>query len=274
MILYRRLAMAAGRMLKTAFALSVVMMIPKVAQAQLSVDELEVVLRPDQPGSRTGVMRITNHANKPVQALLEIQDWDRDSTGANRFHELGKVAHSCREQLKVFPMSLRIEAGKTESARVTFEGDAKASCWSVVFIQSNEAPRPSGTQSQITYVIRTGVKVYVEPHGAERAGDIEDVALTTVQASETDTTRVPALAVVFKNAGAAHLKPRGAVELRDENNKIVGKLEIVEFPITPDGVRRVVLALPQMNPGRYVALALLDYGGAEIAAGQYEFTVQ
>ena len=261
-------------MLTKAFALSAVMMLPTIAHAQLSVDELEVVLRPDQPGARTGVVRITNHAAKPAQAMMEIQDWDRDSTGANRFHELGKNAHSCGTGLKVFPMSLRIEPGKTETARVPFEGDAKTSCWGIIFIQSNDAPRPAGAQSQITYVIRTGVKVYVEPHSAERAGDIEDVALTTAQASETDTTRVPALSVVFRNSGVAHLKPKGAVELRDENNKVVAKLEIVEFPITPDGVRRIILALPKLSAGRYVALALLDYGGAEIAAGQYEFTVQ
>ena len=266
--------MAAGRMLRTAFALSAVIAIPTLAQAQLSVDELEVTLRPDQPALRTGVVRITNHADKPVQALLQVQDWDRDSTGANRFHELGKVTQSCNDRLKIFPMSLRIEPGKTETARVTFEGEPKTSCWGIVFIQSNEPPRASGTQSQITYVIRTGVKVYVEPQTAERAGDIEDVALMKVRASETDTTLVPALGVVFKNAGAAHLKPKGAVELRDENNKVVAKLDITEFPITPNGVRRVVLMLPKMTPGRYVALALLDYGGAEIAAGQYEFTVQ
>ena len=261
-------------MLMMAFALSGILVVPQTLHAQLSVDELEVMLRPDQQSARTGVVRITNHADKPVQALLEVQDWDRDSTGANRFHPLGKVAQSCREQLKVFPLALRIDAGKTETARISFEGEPNASCWGIVFIQSNEAPRASGAQSQITYVIRTGVKVYVEPLKAERVGDIEDVQLTTTAASESDTTQVPALAVVFRNAGTAHLKPKGAVELRNENNKVAASLEIREFPVTPTGVRRIVLRLPPLDPGRYVALALLDYGGAEIAAGQYEFTVQ
>lgn len=255
-------------------ALSAVLGAPATATAQISVDELEVLLRPDAPQMQSGVVRVTNNGDKTVQAMLEIQDWDRDSTGGNRFHALGTLPSSCKQQLRAFPMSLRIEPGKTEALRVSFEGDAAASCWGIIFIQSNEPPRASAGQSQITYVIRTGVKVYVEPKAAERVGDIDDVALTTTRTSETDSTRVPALGVVFRNSGKGHLKPKGAIELRDENNVAVGKLEIAEFPIAPGGVRRHIVALPKLRPGRYVALALLDYGGAEIAAGQHEFQIR
>jgi P pilus assembly chaperone PapD len=264
-LIFAQRAGSVGRALTWAFALSAVMAIPKRGDAQLSVDELEIMLRPDRSAQRVGAIRVTNHSEKPVQALMELQDWDRDSTGANRFHPLGTLARSCRDQLKVFPLAIRIEAGKTESVRVNFGGDPATSCWGIVFIQANEPPRTSATQSQITYVIRTGVKVYVEPNSAERVGDIEKVLLDSTKA---------ALEVVFRNSGTAHLKPRGAVELRDENNNVVSKLDILEFPVAPEGVRRLVLPLPKLNPGRYVALALLDYAGAEIAAGQYEFEVR
>lgn len=264
---------AAGRPLMWVVALFAVGLVPASAVAQISVDELEVFLRPDRAEQRSGVIRVTNHADKPVQALLDIQDWDRDSTGANKFHPVGKLPQSCREQLRVFPMALRIDAHKTEAVRIAFEGAPNASCWGIVFIQSNEAPRPAAG-SQITYVIRTGIKVYVEPRGANRQGDIDDVALTTAPASESNRTPVPALGVVFRNSGAAHLKPKGGVELRDENNNVVAKLDIAEFPIAPAGVRHQLLVLPKLKPGRYVALALLDYGGSEIAAGQYEFEVR
>jgi P pilus assembly chaperone PapD len=256
------------------FALSGVLAMPAPGFAQLSVDELEVFLRPDQPALRSGAIRVTNHSARPLQALLEIQDWDRDSTGANKFYKLGESAGSCRDKLKVFPLSVRIEPGKTESVRISFDGAADDSCWGIIFIQSNEAPKPSGAQSQITYVIRTGVKVYVEPRNVDRVGDIDDVALTKAPASETDTTQVPALAVMFRNSGSAHLRPKGAVELRADDNRVVAKIEVGEFPVTPGSKRLLKLLLPKLNPGRYVALALLDYGGAEIAAGQYEFEVR
>ena len=257
----------------TVVALLAVCVVPSSARAQISVDELEVFLRPELAERRSGVVRVTNHAPQPAQVLIDIQDWSRDSTGANQFHPLGTLSQSCRQQLRVFPAALRIDAGRTEAVRISFEGDRAASCWGIVFMQTNEAPK-AVAGSQIAYVIRTGVKVYVEPQNAARAGDIDDVVRTTAPASATDSTRVPALGIVFRNSGQAHLKPRGAVEVRDESNALLAKLDIAEFPVAPAGIRQQLVVLPALKPGRYVALALLDYGGAEIAAGQLEFEVR
>jgi hypothetical protein len=156
---------------------------------------------------------------------------------------------------------------------VTFEGDAAASCWGVVFIQGSEPPKPTGTRSSITYIIRTGVKVYVQPANALRQGDVDSVRLTRAAKSATDTTKVPALEVLFRNTGKAHMKPVGAVEVRSADNNVAAKLDIMEFPIAPGDSRRIILALPAVPKGRYIALALVDYGGAEIAAGQLEFEI-
>ena len=263
----------AGRPLRTAVALLAIWLVPAPAVAQISVDELEVFLRPDMAERRTGVIRVTNHADQAAQVLIDIQDWARDSTGANQFHPLGTLAQSCRQQLRVFPTALRIDAGRSEAVRISFEGDQATTCWGIVFMQTNEAPK-AAAGSQITYVIRTGIKVYVEPQRAVKVGDIDDVAMTTAPASASDSTRVPALSVIFRNSGKAHLKPKGGVEVRDENNNMVARLDIAEFPIAPADVRRQLVVLPRLKPGRYVALALLDYGGAEIAAGQHEFEVR
>ena len=244
------------------------------ASAQLSVDELEVTLRPDAPQQRTGVIRITNDTDKPVHAMLEIQDWNRDLSGANQFFPLGTVSGSCKEHLKVFPLSVRIDAHRTEPVRISYDGDAAASCWGIVFMQSNDPPKTTSGKSQITYVVRTGVKVYVESEKARREGEVDSVRLTTTNASATDTTKVKAIEVLFKNTGTAHLKPSGAVEVRSATNDVVAKLNIPEFPIAPGDGRRIVLALPALAPGRYVALALIDYGGLDISAGQLEFEVK
>jgi P pilus assembly chaperone PapD len=241
--------------------------------AQLSVDELEVFIDPSSQAGRTGVIRVTNDSDKPVQALLDVQDWNRDATGANQFYKLGTTRGSCSDKLKVFPASVRIDARSSQPVRVTFEGDAAASCWGVVFLQASEPPRPAGTQSSITYIIRTGVKVYVQPATALRQGDVDSVRVTRAAKSATDTTKVPAIEVLFRNTGQAHIKPVGAVEVRSADNNVAAKLDITEFPIAPGDSRRIVLALPSMQKGRYIALALVDYGGAEIAAAQLQFEI-
>lgn len=262
-----------GRALTLALALSGVQAIK--LSAQLSVDELEVFLRTGN-APRTGTIRVTNLSAQAVQALVEIQDWDRDEQGLNRFHPLGQEAHSCRERLKVFPLSLRIEPGRTETVRLSFDGGAGESCWGVVFIQSNQ-PATSGAQSQITYVVRTGIKVYVEPAAATREGDIESVQIVHARrrdASAADTVATPHFEIAVKSSGTAHLKAKGVIEIRSADNVSIAKLPIDEFPMVPGALRKLLIERPRLAPGRYIALVLIDYSGPEIAAGQLEFEVR
>ena len=107
------MAVVAGRALTLAFALVAVLGLPGRSDAQLSVDELELRLYPENPAQRTGVFRVTNDTDAPVQAMLELQDWNRDEGGANRFLPFATTSGSCREHIKVFPLSVRIDAHKS-----------------------------------------------------------------------------------------------------------------------------------------------------------------
>jgi P pilus assembly chaperone PapD len=251
-----------------ALALGVLAGSASSVRAQISVDELEVFLQPE--GRTAGSIRVTNESDRVVQAFVEIDDWDRDDTGANRFFPSGTLPQSCRERLKVFPMTLRLEPRASETLRVTIDDAANAaSCWGIVFVQANE-PRPQLAGSGITYVIRTGIKVYVQRGDARRDGVIEEVR---INGDEPGSTREAE--VVFHNLGESHLKTRGTLEVRRSDNSVVAKLEVPEFPSVPGAVRRLKLELPAgLARGSYVALALLDYGGQEIAAGQIEFQVK
>ena len=263
-----------GRALMTAAALFGILMMPVRSFAQLSVDELELRIHPEVTNARTSVFQVTNDTDKPIQAMLELQDWRRDATGANQFLPAGTTSGSCGQHIRIFPASLRVGAHATEPVRVSYDGDAARTCWAIVFVQANEPPKASSNnQSSITYVMRTGVKVYVEPENAARLGDVDSVLITHMNASATDSTQVPAIALLFHNTGQAHLKPSGAIEVRSADNQIAAKLTLEEFPIAPGDVRKLVLALPKLAPGRYVALALLDYAGSDIAAGQLEFEI-
>jgi len=61
---------------------------------------------------------------------------------------------------------------------------------------------------------------------------------------------------------------RGTMEYRRPDNSIAATDSIAEFPVLPGARRRVAVRVPKLAAGSYVALALLDYGGSEIAAGQ------
>jgi hypothetical protein len=106
---------------------------------------------------------------------------------------------------------------------------------------------------------------------------IEDVRLneTAHLMSARDSLNKREVEVVFRNVGAAHLRTQGTLEVRRPDNTVAAKVDIAEFPTVPGALRRLKVNLPgNLAPGSYVALAILDYGGQEIAAGQIEFRIQ
>jgi hypothetical protein len=103
--------------------------------------------------------------------------------------------------------------------------------------------------------------------------------VTDVSVARTDSGKAGAgnaarqLAITYKNTGARQTVAHGAVEVRRPDNSVVAKVDIPEFPTLPGATRRLGVALPRLPSGRYVLLALLDYEGAEIAAGQVDLDI-
>jgi len=83
------------------------------------------------------------------------------------------------------------------------------------------------------------------------------------------------IAIQFRNDGQVHLTAKGRIEFRRLDNSVAGQLTIAEFPTLPGAVRQLDLKVPStIPPGTYIALALIDFGGAEIAAGQLELNLR
>jgi P pilus assembly chaperone PapD len=253
---------------------------PATASAQLTIDQLELQLDPRSADRKVGVFSITNEGSEAVQVALHAEDWDRAESGENRFFPLGSQPHSCGEKLSVFPLTMRLDPGATGQVRVSAAGlaDSSDACWQIVFAETARPPRPAGAQRAILYVVRTGVKVYVERSGLPKDGAVEDVAiaahpLPNGHPGAPTATASRDVVIAFRNTGGVSLRTTGRVELRRGDNSVAGSATIAEFPTLP-GARRVVrVALPELPPGKYTALAMLDFGGSEIAAGQIDVDV-
>src|SRR3989442_2324806 len=77
--------------------------------------------------------------------------------------------------------------------------------------------------------------------------------------------------VRFRNSGGLPLWVRGRIEFRRLDNSVAATADVPEFPVLPGARRTVVVPPPKLRAGRYVALALLDYGGAGIAGAPLPF---
>src|SRR5256712_3692700 len=79
------------------------------------------------------------------------------------------------------------------------------------------------------------------------------------------------LDVTFRNSGGLPLWVRGRIEFRRLDNSVAATADVPEFPVLPGARRTVAVPAPKVRAGRYVALVLLDYGGADIARAPNPF---
>jgi len=256
-----------GRVRRTVLALCAVGVVAsRPVSAQLLVDPLEVTLLTAGSNRVSASFSLANTSNNPVQATITRQDWDREENGDNRFLAAGTSGKSCGAILTVSPLSIRIDPHSTRIIRLGVQNAATLSkeCWDIFFVE--EVPqRASVRGNSLQYIFRTGVKVYVAPPGLARDGAVEDMAV-----QEAGTKKQ--ISVQFHNTGGMHLLAKGRLEFRRLDNSVAAEVPIPEFPTLPGATRKLSLDVPGgLVPGDYVVLALIDFGGAELVAGQIDF---
>jgi P pilus assembly chaperone PapD len=244
------------------------------AAAQVSVDQAEIVLHPQPTSPSVAGFNVSNETNTLVEAKVYLMDWDRDEDGANRFLPMGAVPQSCAKYLRVFPLSLRLPPHTAQGVRLGLQNadSVPATCWSIVFVEA-AAPQ-TGAGRNVSYVLRLGVKVYIEPPGLAADGEVEGMAIDTVRPvkskSAPDTVES---SVRFRNTGGLPAIVHGEIEYRTLDNKVVQRDSVPTFYVLPGSARRAHVPLPKLPRGHYVVLALLDFGGSEVAAGQVPMDV-
>jgi len=272
-----------GRVRPTVLALCAIgMLISRPMSAQLLVDPLEVTLLTVGSDRVSGSFSLTNTSDAPVQATISRSDWDRAENGDNHFLAAGSTGKSCGQMLSVSPLSVRIEPHSSRVVRLGVQTDAALAreCWDIVFIE--EVPQRAPTKgNSLQYIFRTGVKVYVAPPGLARDGAIENMEMVDVPAKSATPARnasassAPAkrqVAIRFHNTGGMHLVAKGHLEFRRLDNSVAREVPIDEFPTLPGATRRVLVDIPaDLAAGDYVVLALIDFGGAELVAGQIDY---
>lgn len=276
-----------GRVRATVLALCAIgVVVSQPAHAQLLVDPLEVTMLTTGTNRVSASFSMVNASDKVVQASISRQDWDRMENGDNRFLPGGTSSSSCGAMLTVSPLSIRIEAHTTRIVRLGVQNAAALSkeCWNIVFVEEVPQRAVAGANS-LQYIFRTGVKVYVAPPGLKRDGAVEDMAVedvaVTAAASSTPPVRPAAavsaatkkqISIRFHNTGGMHLLAKGRLEFRRLDNSLATQVPITEFPTLPGSTRKVMVDVPSgLAPGEYVVLALIDFGGAELVAGQIDF---
>jgi P pilus assembly chaperone PapD len=255
-----------------------------VAHAGVIVDlgTLDLELGPD--GRITRQLEVTNTDDKPAAISVFVADWKQDENGAVEAVDpsTAKSPESATGWIGVSPQ--RFVLGKREKKIVTvsFVMPKYAALMPLKEYRSMVFTETSDTQSQTTapgrelrirVIGRIGTKIFIRnPQGLAKL----DCEVTKVAEATREGKR--GLEIHTSNRGNVHIQSDASkIALRDQAGATVETLPISPFSILPGHERTVFVELPEPGTSKlekgktYNALAVIDYGGSDLVAGELEF---
>ncbi|MFW5946972.1 MAG: hypothetical protein ACOCUW_00655 [Gemmatimonadota bacterium] len=229
-------------------------------EAQFSVQPVIMELRARDTAVVT-TFAVRNEAAGEMQLRTYTGDFDQPGDGSHEFLEPGTHPRTCADRLEVFPADLTVQSMEQAQVRVRMEPGA-ATCWSMIFVESQVAGSGSVRIAQ-----RIGVKVYgVGPESVPR-GEVRSVTVDGGAGGRS-------VEVVFENTGESPVRPEGELEIRTAEGDIVAVVPVEPFSVLPGRTRQVTVPIDATLPaGRYLAIPILDFGADYLAGGQARFEV-
>ncbi|MDA3835821.1 MAG: hypothetical protein PF495_20815, partial [Spirochaetales bacterium] len=233
--------------------------------------------------SETRVIKVHNTGDTPLSLEIYMRDFIREINGKEKEVMSGTVEGSCAKWIRLSPLKLELAPNETKTVSFTMSvpKEGVGSYWTNIFVDQTSKPKPRVTKKgktsfQVFVKMRYRIRVFQEVPGTlEKRGRIVD--MTARPYEQKDSLVVD---VVFENTGNSVLHPGGKVEIKDENGETVKTLSLINkedppFQVYP-GSKRIVQARTKekLASGHYVALAIIDYGGEDLVAGEMEFEVK
>jgi len=225
--------------------------------------------------SSTSIINIRNGNDKNLELSIYLKDKAFiDGTEAEVLPATSE--NSCAEWIFYTPSVLNIPPGESASVRINISvpDSAVGTCWSHIFIEETSPPKPNnykikGNTINFSVNMRVGVLLtQTVPGSGTRNGLIEKIDLVYNE----DFTK-GFIEFDFFNNGNLISECNGWVEFRDIDGLSIEKIQLGEIPkIYPLERRNFKIEVPNnLITGEYSALAVIDYGGTQLVAGEVIF---
>ena len=232
-------------------------------QAQFSVNP--VIVQIPAAESEAIPLTIRNEGENALQFRAYALDFDMSDTGEHSYWEPGSRSESCGDRLRIAPDAFTVSAGQTATVDVSLApGPTDRTCWSMVLIETS-----GSTEGTVLVNQRIGVKLYGLSTEWHVNGEVFDGSVR----NESESLDV---AFTVRNMGAWPLRPDGVVEIRDVQGNLVASSPIDAFSVLPNRERTVQVSVTSgdLDPGRYLAVPILDFGAEFLSGTQIDFRVE
>ncbi|WP_018111421.1 hypothetical protein [Thermus igniterrae] len=233
-------------------------------------------LYPATPGASLTGSLVVDHPGRSgtLQVEVVLQDVLLQADGRPLYLDPGSHPRSLTRWLSVTPLVFLLQPQATQEVRYTVQVPKEAqpgTYWGVVFFESAPAGnRQGGEGLGIRIKTRVGHVVYVEVGQVTRSGRIQGFRYLPQGQEGPAQVRL-----VFQNTGTGLLRLKGRVEVRDAQGRPVAQGQVPETASLPGATHELPAPLDRvLPPGRYLVLAVLDYGSPSLIAGEGRIEVR
>jgi len=260
-------------------ALSWVLLADLTMSGKISVFPLgiDVELAPGQ--NHTGSFMIKNTGDTPQDVSVTLNDYARTVDGKNQFPPAGTLDRSLAPFTTVSPATFQLEAGKVQEVQFQLDlpQDQAGPHWMIVMVKESEPTVTTnvGVKGQKGgFAFKANLVFGVRVRQSDPTSALTDGRVTRLQVTPPATERPLGVQLTFKNTGTTFLRPSGRVEIRDRTGQTVANLLIDSFRVLPGAKRTLDVSSTQaLEPGKYIALGIIDFGGDFLVAGQAAFQI-
>jgi hypothetical protein len=245
--------------------LSIVLFQSAVLAQRISLQPTTLDFSVGPAGNQTQTISVANLSDKKVAFQVYLADWLRDSMGTHQYFKADTLRRSCASWIRLNRNFFELEPRQSTEVIVQMQAptDSLATSemkWAMLFLQGVEeqdsASRFTQTlQTQIRELLRIGIHVYQTPLNLNRK------SAKTISFREVADTEKNTYELKMRNTGNVMIRCRSYLELTDVATGKTYKTAPIEYPVFPEGVRKVRFTLDKEIPqGTYSALAILDLG--------------
>jgi hypothetical protein len=254
--------------------------VPGPASASFVASPMEHHLTIPAGLQESAVVTVSNTGQRPLTLKLYLADSRYSADWQETDQPPGSLERSCAPWCDLSAGLLEIGPGEVRkiSFSVNVPQQARGSYWTKLYIEEISTPetlrrRVAGRSYAVFMKQRMGVRIWEDVPGTENP----DALVNAVAVAAGPKPGGRTVRVGVENTGNSVLQCQGRIELRGSDGRTAETLPLGskgEFILFPQGQRNLtaVSDLP-LPPGTYTALAVIDFGGNHLVAGEEIFRV-
>lgn len=244
--------------------------------ASFSINQQLVEVQAHHNENSVGVITVSNYSDEPMNICVIPADYIRDSEGGVDTPAAGETRHSLFPYVSLSSTYISLEPNSSHNLEyvINLSEEVQGSRWFALYFEPDLEPSeiedadPDKANFFIQVVVAYRTLILATAVGTEEPnGSITGMRIIEEPAFGFE--------VDLHNTGNVYYRATGWLDIRDERGETVTTLSIERSFVLPDQMLtiRVIHDELRLSPGKYLALAVIDFGGDQLVAGQLIFNV-